>query len=246
MTSFQFAQFVRAKTHTNTITFTDNQMLAFMAIRNDYLASRVLEADEDYFGAPETTDLVNGRREYPLPADMLNRVKAVEFSPDGGTTWIRMLPFDLSVYNRTTDENAIQNNFSNVQDSAFYDIYRGSLWLYTGVLSDFTPGNNCLKIWTYEWPTPPSSLTDNTNDMSIPINPTEAKLPRNLHYSWALLTIIDYKESFDKPISLSQQELSVQTEINRALAQIVPIATEDSPVGALPDKNHQWDDGFNL
>ncbi|MDE2026764.1 MAG: hypothetical protein KGJ07_09835, partial [Patescibacteria group bacterium] len=151
MTPADLANYVHKGTHTNSTTFTDSDILLYAGIGMDKIASHIVDYDEDYFGAPQTIDIVDNQREYALPTDMLNHIKKVEGKLDT-TNWINLTELDLSQYEFTTDEATITSYFSNTQDDAHYFIYRGSLWILSGTLSGFSAGNAALKLWSYQWP----------------------------------------------------------------------------------------------
>jgi hypothetical protein len=82
MTPLAFTQYIRKQTHTNPTTFVDADILLYAGVGMDKISSRICDFDEDYFGAPQTEDLVNNQREYPFPTDMLNHIKKVEAKLD--------------------------------------------------------------------------------------------------------------------------------------------------------------------
>ena len=82
MTPAEFATYVRKKTKTNSTTFSDAEMLAYMKVRQDELAKDILDADEDILLIPQYTSLVADQREYPLPQDMLASIKRIEAKLD--------------------------------------------------------------------------------------------------------------------------------------------------------------------
>ena len=52
-----------------------------------------------------------------------------------------------------------------------------------------------------------------TNDLSIPSSDTAHRLPRQVHPHWATKVIIEWKQSRDKPIPLTQQEQRVDIDL---------------------------------
>lgn len=244
MTPFNLANYVRKKTHTNSTTFVDADILLYAGIRMDQIAARICDYDEDYFGAPQTADLVNNQREYPLPSDMLNHIKKVEAQLDG-VNWINLTELDLSQYEFTTDEATIVSYFSNTQYDANYFIYRGALWLLTGTIANFNPGNAALKLWSYQWP---AYITDLTSQIDISQDPTNisAGFPRVAHQSLADGIIIDYKLSADKPIQLTDAEQNWETNMDRNIRTLTSLNKDRSVNATMPTGMGLYNNGRNL
>lgn len=241
MTYKQFADYVRLKTRTNSTTLTDANLMLIANIFIDEFAKDIVKVNEDYFGSPETTDLVANQREYPLPADKLNQIKYVEAKLDG-TNWITLDELDLLQYRGTTDEAAIVSAFANTKGLAKYDLFRESLWLYSGTITSVSGG---LKLWTFSWPAKITDLTS-TTDMSVDPSTTSHGFPRAFHKLLADRVIIEWKELGDKPIPLTEREqnfatyygLSIQSIRNPNLSRVV-----------VPNNlttSQTFDDGFDL
>lgn len=240
----QLATYVRKKTKTNTTTFPDADIILYAAIWMDQISARVVDIDEDYFGAPQYADLVNSQREYPLPTDMLNHIKKVEAKLDG-TNWINLIALDLTQYPRATDETTITSIFNNTEGHAYYDIYRGSIWLYSGSITGFAAGNQALKLWAYQWPTAISDLTS-TTDISIDPNNTSAGFPRVLHLSLADAIVIAKKQEADKEYQLNDYEAAWEDRLHKALHTLEGLDFNQSYTGRQPEKKQLWDDGYSL
>lgn len=210
MTPATFAAYVRKQTKTNSTTYTDADMLIDANIVKDELAKEIIKVNEDIFGMPSTRPLVAGQREYGLPSDMLNQIKFVE-AKINGTDWQVMHEIDLGQYDYPTDEATITQKF---QGKYGFDIFRGALWLLTGeTIIDVDSG---LKLWSFQWPADLSSFAG-TDDMSIPPTLTTTAIPRALHEIWARKVIVNYKESKEKPIPLSEREARVDADMMVAL-----------------------------
>jgi hypothetical protein len=244
MTPLAFATYIRLKTHTNSTTFPDDNILAFAAIRMDQIAARICDYDEDYFGAPQFADLVNNQREYPLPSDMLNHIKKVEAQLDS-INWLNLTELDLSQYEFTTDEATIVSYFSNTQNNANYYIYRGSLWILSGSIANFSVGNQALKLWSYQWPAYITDLTLTTDISQDPTN-TSAGFPRVAHQSLADGVIIDYKMSADKPMQLTDSENNWETNMEKNIQTLTSINKDRSVNATMPNNTGLYNNGFNL
>jgi len=213
MTPVQFAEYVRLKTRTNSTTFTDANIISLMRQRQDEIAQAILKADEDILLIPQTVNLVLNQREYPFPDDILSRIKRVEAKLDG-TNWIKLTEVDLtSVKTPIALESDITNHFSNIEGGAFFDLRRKSIFLLSGSVTAVTGG---LKLYCDTYPTAITDLTSGS-EMNIDPSTTTHGVPRPLHKLWATGTIIDYKESREKPIPLSEQELNYERYLLRAI-----------------------------
>lgn len=231
MTPAEFATYVRFMTRTNSSTFTDADILALMAVRQDELAKDILEADEDILLIPQYTSLVANQREYPLPQDMLASIKRVEAMLDG-TNYIPIYELDSpSLSHSVLTESEITLNFSNELGHAFFDLSRKSLYIYSGTITSVSNG---LRVWVNTWPTPIGDLSA-TNDMSQDPSTTTHGIPRELHEIWARGVIIDWKSSREKPIPLSEKELSYKVDKQVAINSIKPQNREREVIGYLPD-----------
>lgn len=244
MTPLDLANYVRKGTHTNSTTLTDADILLYAGIGMDKISSRICDYDEDYFGAPQTADLVNNQREYPLPADMLNHIKKVEAQLDG-TNWINLTKLDLTQYAFTTDEATIVSYFSNTQDDAHYFIYRGALWILSGTIANFSSGNAALKLWSYQWP---AHITDLTLTTDISLDPTNisAGFPRVAHESLGDYIIIKYKQQADKPIQLSDSEMNWENTMLANIRTLTELSKDGSFDASMPQNNGLYDNGFRL
>ncbi len=244
MTAAQFATYVRFKTKTNTTTFTDAEILALMAIRQDEIAKTIIKADEDILLIPQDDDLVASSvaaREYPMPTDILSRIKRVEAKLDG-TDWVKLTSIDLKDIERPTNtESDITNNFSNERGKAFYDIRRKSIYIYSGTI---IAGTDTLKVWIKTWPAAITNLAGAT-DMSIDPSTTTHGIPRSMHEIWARGVIIDYKGSKEKPLPLNEGELSYDKDLQLSLEALMHANLDEEVFGKLPPKSDRGNDGFD-
>jgi hypothetical protein len=244
MKALELATYIRWKTRTNTTTFPNAEMLPLVKFRQDELARKLmdsLDTDEDIFLTPETANLVASAttRTYGFPSDILSRVKRVEAMFDGAT-WVRLVPMDMSEYRGTHDEATIANNFSNLQGEAKYDIQRRAIFIYSGTITAVTNG---LKLWVFDYPALLTDLTENTLEIEDDPTDTTHGFPRELHELLARGVIIDYKESREKPIPLTERELSYEKDVNRAIAVLKHGDTNREILGLLPPASERGNDG---
>lgn len=240
MSPLKFAEYVRFKTKTDSNTFTDDEILMLMNIFKDDFAKEIIKVNEDYFGVPETLNLIANQREYPLPPDILNQIKFVEVTFDG-TSWIPLKEFDLNSYRRTTDETTITANFSNADGEAAFDIFRGSLWIYSGTIITVTGG---LKLWTFQWPADFSDLSSEV-DMSIDPTNVSAGFPRAFHELLARRVVIEYKTSSDKPLQLDQFEQKFELDFQKAMDSISNMNLDRAHTITYPPSTQEGNNGFN-
>lgn len=230
MTPVKFAQHVRYMTRTNSTTFTDADILALMEIRQDELAKDILDADEDHFLVPQYSDLEANVREYSLPLDILASIKRVECKFNG-TDYIKLDELDIvSLKDSILTESVITENFSNEKGGAFFDISRKSLNIYSGTITDVTDG---LRTWVNAWPATVTSLAG-TTDLSVDPSTTTLGMPRELHEIWARGVIIDYKSSREKPIPLSERELSYKVDKMAAISSLKPGNRDREVIFSVP------------
>lgn len=241
MTPKKFATYVRLKTGTNSTTFPDASILAFMEVRQDEIAQAILKADEDILLIPQTVNLVADQREYPFPTDIISRIKRVEAKLDG-TNWLKLDEFDLTQHDKPTDETNITYNFSNEEGNCAFDLMRRSLVIYSGTIIDVTGG---LKLWLDTWPTPITDLTS-TTEMNIDPSDTTHGIPRALHKIWATGVIIDFKSSRQKPIPLTEREQSYEFDLNKAIETLKHGNMDREVIGDLPPASERYNDGSDL
>ncbi len=273
-TGVNFASYIRLKTKTDSTTLSDTNLCLLANMIKDDISGDIVDLDEGYFGMPETTDLVNAQREYPFPNDQLMHIKKVEavLNPtqkdqNGNPVWYDLHEFDLNSYSAmtgnvmmrdtsgnelinfapTTDEAKIQSVFANEQGKCGYMIYRNALWIFSGVLSGFTSGNNYLKIWSYAWPSDISATTlASTSDISIDPSTTDAALPRILHHVWADKVVVAYKQTSDRAYQLDDYEQGIEKRYQNALAKLLGLNQDRSFTLTQPSGGHVWSDGFDL
>lgn len=274
MTGKVFADYIRLKTKTNATTLTDTNLLLLANIVLDQLSAEVITLDEGYLGVPQTTDIHDGQREYPFPENMIMHLKKVEavlnptqLDQNGNPVWTDLHEFDLNQYSAmtgsvfqrdstdaqvdfspTTDEPKIQAVFGNVPGKAAYMIFRNSLWIFSGALTGYLPGNNYLKIWAYEWPIfiTAAQLANSTADLGDDPSSTTAGLPRILHQVWADMVVVLWKQSTDKQYQPDDYEQGIDLRKRTALQKLLGVNQDRSFTLTQPNGGHLWSDGFNL
>lgn len=233
MTPSKIADYIRWKTRTNSTTFTNADMLAVANVVKDRLALDVLDVDEDYWLVPTTLDLVADQREYPLHSDLLSRIKRVEAKLDD-SDYIEVHEFDLTDNDEPiSTESNITNEFGNNEDEAFYDIMRKAIWIYSGTITDVTDG---LKIWLNTFPADLTSMSS-TTDLSEDPTTTTHGFPRELHMVLSKGIVIEWKESREKPIPLTESERNYENEVDTAVQKLRKASLDREVTGSVPEDN---------
>ena len=250
MTPAEFATHVRYKTRTTSSTFTDAQIMALMKIRQDEIARAILRADEDILLIPQYADLVASSitaREYPLPQDILSRIKRVEAQLNG-TDWIVLIEIDITQIGvPISSEDDIVSVFNNLQyeegnpNGPRFDLLRKAIFIYSDTITATTDG---LRIFVDTYPEAISDLTS-TADMSNDPSTTTHGIPRALHEIWARGVIIDYKESREKPIPLTERQLSYQLDLDKDIEILKHGNLDREVIACLPSCYDRGDNGFD-
>ena len=229
MTPAQFAAYIRERTKTNSTTFPDSKILLYANIIKNDLVKEVTKANEDYFGMELVRTLVAGKRNYAFPTYILNNIKYLQAKLDG-TNWSVLKEFDINSYKGATDEDSIQANFLGQEPK--FDIFGGELIIYSGsAIIDVVEG---LKLWSMVYPLDLTSLTG-TSDMSENPSDTEFGVPIELHFVWATKVIIEYKQSKEKPIPLTEKEANVNNDLTLAINSLKGFNLDRSIVATMPN-----------
>ncbi len=231
MTPKQFAEYVRLKTRTNATTFTDANILALMAVRQEEIAAAIIKTDEDILLIPQTTSLVLNRREYPMPSDIISRIKRVDAKLDG-TNWLHLEETDITQIDYPiSSETDITNHFSNSEGECKYDILRKSVYILSGSIVAVADG---LKVWVDTYP---ATITDLTSEVDMSVDPstTTHGIPRPMHKIWATGVIIDYKSSKEKPIPLTEREQNYELDMQNAIATLKHGNLDREVTASVPD-----------
>lgn len=233
MTPVKFAALVRLYTKTNSTTFADADILSYANIFKDDIGAQIATVvGEDYFGLRLERNLVASQREYDLPAEMMGRFKYLEAKLDG-SNWSVLHEVDLSVYDETTDEATIRNQYTG-KDPEF-DIWDQSIFILSG---DAIIGvTNGLKIWAIIWPADFANLTG-TDDMATPPDDYSHGFPRQFHELLARRVSIAYKSSKDRPMPLSKKELLYEQDLAAQIATLKEMNLDRSTSPSAP-----YDDG---
>ena len=251
MTPTEFATYVRFKTRTNATTFTDAQIKALMVTRQDEIAKAILRTNEDILLIPQKADLVASSitaRDYPFPSDIISRIKRIE-AQLGGTDWIPLVEIDITQIGKpiSTEKN-ITDIFNNLRktagnpNGARFDLLRKSIFIYSGTITATTDG---LRLFCNTFPAAVTDLTTST-DMSVDPSTTTHGIPRVMHEIWARGVIIDYKESKEKPIPLTERELKYEFDFEKGIIALKHGNLDREVFGHLPPAGDRGNDGHDF
>lgn len=203
----QFTQFLadfRLKTWTDEYSFPLENVITLTngVLEEIHLLATNSEISEDHFWRVFTRDLAVWVRKYDLPHD-LKSIKRVDLIIDGKLEYATEK--DMSSINLTTlsSETDIQETMRGLKP--IYEIFGRSIYFYTrGAIVTTTWGINIHGI---QYPSMvETSDFDSSRDMSEPRDATAQGIPRTLHGIILFRSVIDYKESREKPIPLTQTE----------------------------------------
>ena len=244
MTAEEFKIRFHDRCRTNEAIYPDDKLTVLAREKQIEVAKEIESVDEDFFQSFETTTLkATGSggvtREYPLPEDSLDRMKMVEAKLDG-ENWTRLIEFDLNLYEGTTDEDNILARFGNDYGTAYYDVGRSSLFLYTGEIEADVPAG--LHWIGYILP---YKVTDwsSTTDLSSPKG-NQCGIPISFHGLWLDACVIDWKTNRDKPIGLTDREQMYHHNLQRALENTKEL-NRDNP-NEMPMPRSLTDNGWEL
>ncbi len=187
MTPKELAAFVRQQTGTDTETFTDDQIKTLLnPIKND-LAREVHKANEDYFSMDFTCNLQAGKRDYPFPAKLLNKIKRVAAKLNGVKEQ-RLTELDINTFHGNLDEASILQAFSGMDPQ--FDIWRESIVIYSGSAIIEVEDGLILKAFEY-----PANITDLASEVDMSEAPDEYSngFPEALHMNLAKRIIAEKK-----------------------------------------------------
>lgn len=213
-----FAAYIRKKTKTNSNTFTDADILAFAnPVKDDLAAEIAANVDEHYFDMELYRDLEADIRNYTFANDILVHQKYCAAKLDG-TNWTYLTEAFFSEFTTPMRENTyIKSKYAD-KKAQFY-ISGRELFILSG--DDITAVTDGLKMVAEIYPEEMTAgdLAAST-DLSIPSSTTTHRLPRQVHKHWATKVIIEWKESRDKPIPLTQQEKRVDIDLQNVFEKL--------------------------
>lgn len=254
MTPAEFLTLVHDRTSTNDTTFTPTRILFLLNHYAKEFAGKINGANEDFFGMSANADLVAGQREYTLPSDMINKMKKLEvkFGNEDTDDYIPLEEIDMnSMPQGIASEELIQARFSNSIGNAKYELFRNSIFLYSGAIIDVEDG---LQLWYLSDIKVFANLTEAVVDMATDTS-TAHGVPFDFQELLARRLSMEYKSTANQPIAFSELEQKFEFDfaaaietirdrnLDRATAAFVP-AIHSNGVPTLEDPT--LDNGYNL
>ncbi|MDD5726285.1 MAG: hypothetical protein PHC53_02635 [Patescibacteria group bacterium] len=228
MTPAELAAYVRKKTGTNATTLVDADILIYANVHMDDIAKEIAKTHRGFFGREFTYNLVGDQRAYDTELTTLNGIRSVEAKIDG-TNWKVLTPADLVSLEQPSDETSIKAKFSGQYR---YEIWQKKIYIYCGeAIIAVTSG---LKVRCDIYPKHLSGLSEATDDMSKDPTATDRGFPRAVHELLARRIVIDWKESKDKPIPLTQTEQKYEYDLAKAIAALRDSNQDEEIVVATP------------
>lgn len=187
-------------------------MLVVANIFKDEIANRINDANEDEFGVVVENDLEVQKRNYTLDPSLMSKIKYFEASFDG-VSYERLVEYDLNALGIATSEEAITEFMADKAPGYF--LFGSELYILSAdAIADIDAG---LRMWIIAFPADIASM-GSTTDMAVNPSSTEVGFPRSFHELLARRIIIEYKNSREKPIPLTEKEqhydLDLQTTLN--------------------------------
>jgi hypothetical protein len=242
MTATQLANYIWFETKTNSTTFPDDKMTLLANIAKNFIIGEVIsQIGETAFGMDSYTDLVAGDRIYKLDQDTLQFRRA--WVKLDGVNEIPLLPIsELGIDDDEipTTEEAIIKRFGDITDKGYYDIFRGSIYIYSPAIPDVSEG---LHLWDLKVPDDFTTMTGITELATAPSLTTNG-IPGKLHELIGRKVIILFKDAGDKPIPLTETQRSFNLDLQRAINQMKTKDNDTTTRIAIEDQG--YDNGHNL
>lgn len=234
MTPAQLATYVRKQTKTNSTTLTDAIIMIYANIAKNDICEKITETDESYFDMPITRNLELNTRNYAFDGSIMSNFKYLEGKLDG-TNQKRLIPYFLNQLQIATDEASIVSYMAGKKWGYFIsgqEVYV----LNDAAIPVVTDG---LIMWASIYPKDIIDLTS-TVDMSEAPSDIEFGLPLAIHELIARRVIIEHKNAQEKPIPLTEKELSYQADLTAKIKILTGLNVDEQVV---PSSN--YDDGSN-
>ena len=239
MTGTQLAALIRLKTTTNTTTFTDANMLVYVNIFKDEIASKIVERNNGMFLVPSPFNLVADQREYAFPDDMLNRLHKFEVKFASGDS--RFPSTYVKDYSGSETESEIVKNYTNSPGGFAHTIRRRALFILSGTIIAVTNGG---RMWYHAFPADLANMTGST-DLGVDPSTTTFGIPRQFHELLARRVSIEYKSNKPKPLPLNALEKKYDVDLQIALDSVSHIDNSGEIIGLLPSEADQGNAGWD-
>lgn len=206
-----FAAYIREQTKTDSVTLTDAKLLTFAnKVKEELAGDIVANVEENYFDMELYRDLKADIRAYTYANDVLKHQKYLAAKLDG-TNWTYLTEAFFSEFTTPMRENTYIKEKYAGKNAQFYISGRELFILSDADIIAVTSG---LKMVAEIYPEDiDADDLASADDLSIPSDNQNHRLPRQVHPFWATKVIIEWKTSQDKPIPLTQQEQKVDLDL---------------------------------
>jgi len=245
MTGTQLAALCRRYTGTNSVTYSDANLLVDINNAKDTLAIEVEKINPQYFVIPSLFDLVASSvtaREYAWPDDVLSKMVSLQlaFATASPLDYVTATPYPGGFQQLTRDLNGlteakITNLFSITAPQ--YILTRRGVYILSGAISAVTNGG---RLFYKAFPADLANLTGSTG---LHVDPTTTTfgMPLQLHELWARLVSINWKSQKTEPIPLSPYELRFDKDLEDKLESLGVDDLGGEIIAKLPSTNYSGD-----
>jgi hypothetical protein len=241
MTGTTFTSLIRKFTRTNSSTFSDADIVVFANTIKDELAGEIVSnVDEGYFDVEMVRDLEADIRDYTFTNDILKHIKYAAAKLDGESwSYLRETDFSLAEgENQPLMENSYIKSEYSGKKPEFLVTGRGITILSAGDIIDVTEG---LKVVAEVYPEDITTGTLTSGaELSVPLSDITHALPRASHLVWARMVAIEYKQSQEKPIPLTEKEQKIALDLSEMFKKLRKRNTVRTFKASVPN-----DDGQN-
>lgn len=236
MNSTQLAALIRKKTGTNSVTFTDADMLVYVNMAKDELAGEIQKVRRSIWNIPMLDDLVADRREYGFPSDILNSIVSLELKFSSSGDYVLAESIRRSNFNDALQESKIVAEYSN--DTPKYFIRRQAIYILSGSIVSVTDGISLVANVF------PADLADMTGTTDLAVDPTTTShgFPREFHELLARRVSIEYKSNTPGK-KLNRKELEYGKDLEIALDKFSIVDASEEIIGGIADDGS--DNGYN-
>jgi len=236
MTGTKLAAWIRRKTHTNSTTYTDADLLVDINLMKDEIVSRIQQVRPTIFNITYLANLVlsSTSREYAIPTEALNRIVDLELKFTATGDFVQATHLARRHYKDALQETKIVNDFNNLNPKYF--IRRKKIYVLSGTIIAVTDG---FKLVYDRLPADLANLTGDT-DLSLNTD-TENGIPREFHKLWGRGVVVEYKDLHE--MRLSKKELEYDSDLEKALDDFSIANLDEEVIGSLPHGSTRGDNG---
>lgn len=238
MTGTELATLIRLKTKTNSTTFENPDMLVYVNLLKNEIASRIQRARANIFDITKTLDSVASSvtaREYAIEEDVLNYLVDIQMKFTDSGDYVNVHHLARYHYKDALQETKIVAEFNNTEPRYF--IRQDKIYILSGTIIVVT------DAIMYVYSLTPADLANLTGSTELSINTSSSNgMPEEFQELWARRVSIEYKDN--NSIKLSQKERAYDKDLQEALDDFSTENLEGAIIGALPTRPS--DNGYDL